>query len=70
MTPAENTERARVAALRRHHPQAPETNDAAAAFKANRLAQYIECIVNDAPPLSPEQRHRLALLLRPAGEVR
>ncbi len=29
-----------------------------------KLAPYIQRVVDEAPPLSPEQRDRLALLLR------
>ncbi len=67
MTPVERSARARVAALKRHHPDDPKTAEAAAQFKADRLAEYIQRLVADAPPLSPEQRDRLALLLRGAG---
>lgn len=31
---------------------------------AAKLAQYIERVVDEAPPLTPEQRDRLAVLLR------
>ena len=34
---------------------------------AARLAEYIEQVVAEAPPLSDAQRTRLAALLRPAG---
>lgn len=70
MTPAGKTELAWVAALRRPHPSEPKTIRTSAAFKTDRLAQYIQHIVVSCPPLSREQRDRLALLLRPAGEVR
>lgn len=30
-----------------------------------RLREYIDSVVNAAPPLTPEQRDRLALVLRP-----
>ncbi len=63
MTPAEKTERARVAAMRRHRPNDPKTDELAAAFKADRLAQHISRVVDSAPPLSPTQRDRLAVLL-------
>lgn len=33
-------------------------------FKAARLADYIRAVVDEAPPLTPEQRSRLAVLLR------
>jgi hypothetical protein len=32
------------------------------------LDEYIDRIVKRAPALTPAQRHRLALLLRPAGD--
>ncbi len=64
MTPAEKTERARVAALRRHRPNDPKTHELAAAFKAERLAEYIARVVAQSPPLSAAQRARLAVLLR------
>jgi len=56
--------RARVAALQRHHPNAPETAELRKQFKAQRLADHIQRVVDSAPQLSPEQRDRLALLLR------
>lgn len=66
MTPAEKTDRARVAALCRHRPNDPKTHELAAAFKAERLAQHIRRVVDSAPPLTPAQRDRLAVLLRGA----
>jgi hypothetical protein len=64
MTPDERSTRARLAANRRHHPDDPETERLAADFKADRLAAYIRRVVDEAPLLSPEQRSRLAVLLR------
>lgn len=58
--------RARVAALTRHHPDDPETAELAQDFKTHRLAQYIARVVDAAPPLSSEQRDRLATLFRGA----
>jgi ribosomal protein L4 len=66
MTPAEKTDRARVAALRRHRPNDPKTHELAAKFKAERLAQHISRVVDSAPPLSQAQKDRLAVLLRGA----
>ncbi len=34
---------------------------------AERLASYITKVVDTAPPLTDEQRDKLALLLRPTG---
>lgn len=64
MDPEDRHTRARVAALQRHHPNARETTDVQRAFKADRLAVHIRRVVESAPPLSQEQRDRLALLLR------
>ena len=68
MTPAEKTDRARVAALRRHRPNDPKTHELAAAFKADRLAQHIRNVVDSAPPLTKAQLERLAVLLRGTGQ--
>ena len=65
MTPAEKTDRARVAAMRRHRPNDPKTDELAAEFKADRLAQHIRRVVDSAPPLSQAQKDRLAVLLQP-----
>jgi hypothetical protein len=43
---------------------APETLDARRDLAAARLEQFIRRTVDTAPPLTPEQRDRLALLLR------
>ncbi len=67
MTPAEKTDRPRVAALRRHRPNDPKTHELAAAFKADRLAQHIRRVVDSAPALSQAQKDRLAVLLHGAG---
>jgi len=68
MTPAERTAQAKVAAATRHHPDSPNTQELAAQFKADRLAEHIKKIVDTAPILTLEQRDRLAVLLR--GSVR
>ncbi len=67
MTPDVRSARARVAAAKRHHPNDPKTDQLAAEFKADRLAEHIRRLVDAAPPLSEAQRSRLALLLRPTG---
>ena len=58
---------ARLAAARRHRPNTAETEGPARDFRAVRLAEHIRRLVDAAPPLSPEQRDRLALLLRGTG---
>jgi len=60
-------ERARVAALTRSRPAGdPDLIRARQNLKAERLADHIRETVDAAPPLTVEQRDRLALLLRPA----
>lgn len=67
VTPAQLT-RNRVANLSRYRPDSPELVDARRDLAAAKLAAYIQRTVDAAPPLSPEQRDRLALLLR-AGDA-
>lgn len=59
--------RARVAALSRDRsPDDPELINARRDLRAERLADHIADVVNAAPPLTNEQRARLAALLRPS----
>lgn len=55
--------RAKLANARRLDPTADIT-DLQRDLKAARLAEHIAKVVDSAPPLTPEQRDRLALLLR------
>jgi hypothetical protein len=58
--------RGRLNALRRHRsPDDPAIADAARDLKATRLADHIRAVVDAAPPLTEEQRARLAALLAP-----
>lgn len=66
MTPDERSARARLAAAKRHHPDDDKTHELSAQFKTDRLAQHIERLLATAPPLSQDQRGRLAALLRGA----
>ncbi len=59
--------RARIAAHRRNHPHEPVPQELYRDLRAARAAEYIEKLVADAPPLTAEQRDRLALLLRAGG---
>lgn len=60
--------RARVASLSRSRTaNDPDLIAARQALKAARLADHIRRTVAEAPPLTAEQRDRLALLLR--GDV-
>ena len=65
------THRARVAGLSRDRsPEDAELVSARRDLAAANLAAYIARVVDAAPPLSPEQRDRIASLLRPtAGGV-
>lgn len=59
------SERARVASLSRSRTSDdPALLDARRDLRAARLADYIRRVVDAAPPLTPEQRDRLAALLR------
>jgi hypothetical protein len=72
LTPDGRHRRARVAALRRHHPDRPDlTADDERALRAAALERRIrEAISADArPALSLEQRAGLARLLLPAGDA-
>lgn len=61
-------ERARVASLTRSRtPDDPDLLDARRNLTAANLAAYIKRTVDAAPPLSPEQRQRLAALLSGGG---
>lgn len=61
-------ERARVANAARWHPGDHEALAAARAdLKAAGLEARIRAAVDTWPPLTPEQRSQLALLLQPGG---
>lgn len=50
-------------------PDSTETTDARRDFAAARLDDYIRDTLAKAPPLTDEQRTRLAELLRPARQT-
>jgi hypothetical protein len=56
------TERARLAALERHHPDA-DHSEQRRDLRAARAADYIARVVAETPPLTPEQKLHLARLL-------
>ena len=63
-------ERARVASLTRSRPATdPELVDARQKLKAERLAEHVTKVVAQAPPLTPAQRDRIAVLLRGGAAV-
>ena len=68
MPKAYHADRARIAALVRHRPDDHDAIDnARRAYRTNRLADHIREVVDQAPPLTQEQRNRLAALLRGSG---
>jgi len=63
-------ERARVASLTRSRPaDDPDLVDARQKLKAERLAEHVTKVVAQAPPLTPAQRDRIAVLLRGGAAV-
>jgi hypothetical protein len=61
-------ERARIASLSRSRDaDDPDLIAARRNLRVERLADYITRTVESAPPLTPEQRDRLALLLSGVG---
>lgn len=70
-SPSWTSERARVAVLTRDHgPDSPLVADARRDLRAARLADYVERVVSIAPPLTDEQRDRVAALLKPTPSGR
>jgi hypothetical protein len=59
---------ARLAAETRYRPD-EDHSDLRRQLKAEQLADYIRRTVDAAPPLTPEQRNKLALLLQGGGRV-
>lgn len=61
-------DRARVAALSRSRAaDDPDLTDARRDLRAARAEEYIRELVDAAPPLTDEQRHRLSTLLYPSA---
>jgi hypothetical protein len=66
--PAYRSRRARLAATSRHHPDRPElTVDDRRYFKAAAAERYVRELVDTFPPLTDQQRARLAALLHPGA---
>lgn len=69
MSGSTRTARARLAARTRHSPDDTDAIEAARAdLAAAGLADHIQAVVDSAPPLTAEQRDRLATLLRPSTQ--
>lgn len=60
--------RAHLARLSKTHPKDhPEIVAARQALKALRLEEHVRAVVVSAPPMTDEQRERVAAILRPVG---
>ncbi|OCB25013.1 hypothetical protein A5674_22185 [Mycobacterium malmoense] len=65
-----NHERARIASLTRsRQPDDPELVAARQNLKALRLEEHVRRVVAEAPPLTDEQRDRIAAILRSGQAV-
>lgn len=63
-------ERARVASLSRSRtPDDPDLVNARRNLRAIRLQEHVAKVVAQAPPLTSEQRDRIAALLRPTDRI-
>ena len=63
-SPEVSHRRAQLAATKRHHgADDPRSIEAVRVLRETMLAEHIQRIVDSAPPLSAEQRNRLAVLL-------
>lgn len=63
--PDQRTLVARVAALKRHRGKTdPELSEARRELRAARLSDHVARVVAEAPPLTPDQCERIAILLR------
>jgi hypothetical protein len=58
----------KIAAIERHHPDT-DTGDLRRDMRAAKLADHIRRVVDAAPPLTDDQRARIAALLRSGGEA-
>jgi hypothetical protein len=64
------SQRARIAALTRSRPaDDPELLGLKRDLKALRLEEHVRRVVDEAPPLTDEQRDRIASLLRLGGRA-
>jgi hypothetical protein len=66
LNPAQRKLRAQIAAKTRHRgPEHPETAEAHREYRAEGLAEHVRRVVDTFPPLTAEQRDKIAALLRP-----
>jgi hypothetical protein len=69
--PAVLSRRGRLNAMQRHHgPDDPRVVELRRETAADAIARYVRKVVDAAPPLTDEQRNRIAALLRaPAADA-
>lgn len=60
--------RSKIAHIKKADPTADVT-ELRRQLKAERLEDYIRRVVDEAPPLTPEQRDRLTALLTGGGQL-
>jgi hypothetical protein len=63
-------QRARIAITSRWHPDDPALVEQRRDFRAASAEAYVRELVDGFPPLTAEQRSRLALLLRGGADAR
>lgn len=69
-TPTHRRAAATVAAVQRHGgADDPRLPDLRRNLRAAQLEEHIRRVVDAAPPLTDEQRERIAALLRPAADA-
>lgn len=68
LSPAANSARGKIAALSRsRRPDDPDLVEARRELRAAKLECHIQRVLSEAPPLSDEQKVRIAGLLRAGG---
>ncbi|WJL95860.1 hypothetical protein QSU92_01135 [Microbacterium sp. ET2] len=67
VSPVQSAKGRKARATYLHGADSPQAIEAGRDLAASLIEQYIEKVVASAPPLSEEQRDRLASLLRTAG---
>lgn len=63
--PGRRTRISSAAAEYRWRPEDPQAQRTLTEVRTEALAEHIRKVIESAPPLTPEQRDRLAVLLRP-----
>lgn len=67
MSPERRRLRARIAG-NSHSDSTTDTTGLRAEYKAMSAEEYIKTLVDSAPPLTDDQRRRLAAILTPTGD--